>query len=603
VELFKMSKIKSVVSLAALSAAAGLAMAQPANDLCANAITIGALPASVNGTTTNATDSAGVTTNCVAGTHYKDVWYKYTHTGANASITVSTCGGATWDTTISVYTGSCGALTSIACNDDACSTQSSASFTAVAGTTYNIRVGQYSSTSGGSFTLALSASAPPPPPSAGPDVIVGDIDAGYYWGSSGSIRSYSLGTVSCNVGDANLLWVSSTNQHPVIGGSLYRIANGRFEMIGSSWLKHGFTALTGSLCGTCSGQGGSVLGVNCSDPYSASLNGDQGRLGPRSHVNATTGHFPYPFTTPGAGYMVPPAAAATIGRRLQVQASDMFQSGAVYVSESQYITPDDASFADGTGIRDNALNNASYRVSNFSSTQNTGSFALGNATVRRQPAIMHWPVVDPSVIVTTHDYTDAQNYVCRFYVGSKVTNNGNGTWTYTYAVFNLNSDRSASKFEIPCTNVTATNPYYRGLVYHSGESADMNANWVYTANAGGISWATPFTFAQNANTSALRWGTAATFAVTTNTPPTTGNASLTYFKTAGALALNGIRIPSNGSVACPADFNADTTVDFFDYLDFVAAFSSNDPGADFNADTTIDFFDYLDFVAAFSSPC
>jgi len=54
---------------------------------------------------------------------------------------------------------------------------------------------------------------------------------------------------------------------------------------------------------------------------------------------------------------------------------------------------------------------------------------------------------------------------------------------------------------------------------------------------------------------------------------------------------------------CAADYNGDTVVDFFDYLDFVADFSSNAPGADFNADTVIDFFDYLDFVAAFSEGC
>lgn len=54
---------------------------------------------------------------------------------------------------------------------------------------------------------------------------------------------------------------------------------------------------------------------------------------------------------------------------------------------------------------------------------------------------------------------------------------------------------------------------------------------------------------------------------------------------------------------CAADFNCDGGVDFFDYLDFVAAFSNNDPSADFNDDGGIDFFDYLDFVAAFSSPC
>ncbi len=56
-------------------------------------------------------------------------------------------------------------------------------------------------------------------------------------------------------------------------------------------------------------------------------------------------------------------------------------------------------------------------------------------------------------------------------------------------------------------------------------------------------------------------------------------------------------------VSCAADFNGDTTVDFFDYLDFVDAFSSNLPAADFNGDSTIDFFDYLDFVDAFSLGC
>ncbi len=54
---------------------------------------------------------------------------------------------------------------------------------------------------------------------------------------------------------------------------------------------------------------------------------------------------------------------------------------------------------------------------------------------------------------------------------------------------------------------------------------------------------------------------------------------------------------------CPADFNCDNVIDLFDYLDFVAAFSSNEPGSDFNADTVVDFFDYLDFVSAFASGC
>ncbi len=54
---------------------------------------------------------------------------------------------------------------------------------------------------------------------------------------------------------------------------------------------------------------------------------------------------------------------------------------------------------------------------------------------------------------------------------------------------------------------------------------------------------------------------------------------------------------------CAADFNEDGALDFFDYLDFVDAFSANSASADFNADSVIDFFDYLDFVDAFSAGC
>ena len=54
---------------------------------------------------------------------------------------------------------------------------------------------------------------------------------------------------------------------------------------------------------------------------------------------------------------------------------------------------------------------------------------------------------------------------------------------------------------------------------------------------------------------------------------------------------------------CPADFNGDTRVDFFDYLDFVDALSAGLLSADFNGDFAIDFFDYLDLVDSFSVGC
>ncbi len=60
-------------------------------------------------------------------------------------------------------------------------------------------------------------------------------------------------------------------------------------------------------------------------------------------------------------------------------------------------------------------------------------------------------------------------------------------------------------------------------------------------------------------------------------------------------------------VVCPADFNSDGAVDFFDYDDFVVCFEGGacPPGktADFNNDTAVDFFDYDDFVVAFEAGC
>jgi probable HAF family extracellular repeat protein len=64
-------------------------------------------------------------------------------------------------------------------------------------------------------------------------------------------------------------------------------------------------------------------------------------------------------------------------------------------------------------------------------------------------------------------------------------------------------------------------------------------------------------------------------------------------------------LPAQGG-NCPADFNGDGFLDFFDYDDFVACFEgSGTPGcdADFNGDGFVDFFDYDDFVGAFEQGC
>ncbi len=87
----------------------------------------------------------------------KDIWYAWTSTGAG-TVMVDTCGGPTWDSVITIYTGTCGSVTEIACDDDGCVTPTLASmvsFTAACNTTYYIRISSFSAGIGqvGMFNL------------------------------------------------------------------------------------------------------------------------------------------------------------------------------------------------------------------------------------------------------------------------------------------------------------------------------------------------------------------------------------------------------------------------------------------------------------------
>ncbi len=139
--------------LTALALTAGLANAQ--NDECT-----GALPlspgASLGFDTTSATLSAPtwVCDPSTAG----DLWYTVTSTG-NGSIAVDCC-GATFDSMIEVFGGSCGSLTYITCSDDNCGLQSSAQFGVTTGTTYFVRVGGFGGATGsGVLTATFTPSA------------------------------------------------------------------------------------------------------------------------------------------------------------------------------------------------------------------------------------------------------------------------------------------------------------------------------------------------------------------------------------------------------------------------------------------------------------
>ncbi|HIN80267.1 MAG TPA: hypothetical protein EYN00_04250 [Planctomycetes bacterium] len=375
----------------------------------------------------------------------------------------------------------------------------------------------------GVFLLAVSGSAGA---QVGCDIIVCDLyDLGSY-GTQNGIYAYAVGTNSANIGDQICQWQSGNNQHPVIGQEMFRLKDGVLEQIGISFLKHGFCALSQTVCtGSCQSTSCSTLGVGCSDPYSAGLNGQQSNLGPRSQVNAHTGFYPFPYSTPGG--------SGTIFRRLQVHGTDLEPNDPSirYYVSSQYITADEANF----GSMTNDDNNCSYRRVNVSNNANRSlTFVGGNPTQQQSPGIQAWQDNVPAVTIV-EGRVDGEGL---FLIAYNVTDNGNGTWHYEYAIFNMNSDRSGQSWSIPVPGgVAITNLGFHDVDYHSGDGvngvAHSGTDWAAVNNGSTITWScTPW--ASNTNANALRWSTMYNFRFDANSPPQAAVGELGLFKPGSA---------------------------------------------------------------------
>jgi hypothetical protein len=386
-------------------------------------------------------------------------------------------------------------------------------------------------------------------PGEAPNVIVGDLHAVRRWGNVGGITAFSIGTTSCNVGTCWLNWItgSGANQHPTIGQNLFRLKDGRIEHVGQSWLKHGFYALSETVCSPdCLPTDGEHLGVNCSDPYSTDLNAQQTRLGPKFEVNPLTGFHPHPVTDQSL-------IGDEIYKRLQVHDTDLdpaLNAGAQYFIEGQYIAQDDAE-------ANNQQDNASHRPVVIEERAMGGWRLLltGDNTRRTEPGIFAWKNADPDVAIMP--ITDPQGG--RYWIAGKATDVGGGFWQYEYAIQNLTSDRAARRFAVPLPNGTVMGAIgFHDVDYHSGEPFD-GADWITNGgSAGAVDWSTA-THAANPNANALRWGTLYNFRFECDKPPATSLLTVDLFKpgVADAGEADAIVFPFLAPLACNGDGRCD----------------------------------------------
>ncbi|MEE2938824.1 MAG: hypothetical protein VX460_00435 [Planctomycetota bacterium] len=517
----------------------------------------------ITGTGTFSFDCAAATTDgradplCDVGGQSQiegDVWFLWT-APADDSFIVSLCGSTDADTRLAVYAGaSCSSSPLLACDDDACGLQSEVDLLAVAGGEYLIRIGASPGAPGGSGSFTITAGSVGGPcgnAPLGPDLIVGDLTTVQNYGGTGGTSSFSIGTTICNTGQAEADWIQSNSLHPVWSQSIYRLMDGRFEQIGLGWVTHGVSALQGSLCCDCvPAANGARLGVGCSTESSAPLNGAQTILGPRSDVDAFTGAFPYPYSL-GFGQ-----SGNAAYKRLQVPSvhlDPMTNPGALYFGESQVVAADDAGAA-------NSQNNVSHRQMLVLGRLGTGfSMVMTSATVQTEPAIRAWKTIDPTVTLSEAQVPGEG----RFLVASNAYDNGDGTWAYEYAVFNLDSDLSGQALSVDLgINVSVADVGMSCPRYHSGEAV-TDAPWTSSLAGGELTWATD-PFLQDPDANALRWGTMYSFWFTANTAPETRSATIGLFKAGGngpvsAQVVGPMDGPSGAVVSNYCSSNANST--------------------------------------------
>lgn len=404
----------------------------------------------------------------------------------------------------------------------------------------------------------------------GADVAVCDLPAVYRWGVSDGISAYSVGTTSVNLGDVNLEWIAGNNRHPRIPQNAFKFDRGRLVQIGQSWCKDGFCALQQSQCGSCQPAGGGCpdeLGPGCSDPYSSSLNGDQSGLAPRSQCNAATGFFVYPPENL-------PSAAPTLGRRLQIQSIELNPNA----------TTNDARFymdAFYLHIQDyeagNQLNNGSYRRFNVGELTSSGyRLDMTGPTNLGLPGIFAWEENSDTVQIEAIDLPGDG----RIFVAHDVIDNGDGTWRYEYAIYNLTSDDSVNGFSIPVSNGTnISDRDFHDAPSHSGEPY-KTYSWAPNIGSGYTGWKTT-EFSVDPDANAIRWGTMYNFSLTADSPPTEGSAEIELFKSDGTAAVT-VRVPSGSGN--PYDLNGDGLVDGADAGLFFAVWGTSGPEGDFNDD-------------------
>ncbi|UCE59022.1 MAG: hypothetical protein JSU63_16455 [Phycisphaerales bacterium] len=240
-------------------------------------------------------------------------------------------------------------------------------------------------------------------------------------------------------------------------------------------------------------------------------------MSPRSLVDPRSGSFPYPWF----GWESPPPESL-IARRIQIHSDDIdpaLNVSARYFVEGHYLAADDSEAG-------NADNNASYREILLDDDRGLSLEVDSDIpTQREQPEVRAWQDVDPTVVETD---VRIPGYGMFILVG-KAMDLGGGTWGYSYALQNLNSDRAGRSFTVRIPQgANVAGMAFHDVDHHSGEIYDTT-DWSAAVSQECITWSTE-SHEQNQLANALRFDTLYSFYFEADAAPGPTRATMVLFK-------------------------------------------------------------------------
>lgn len=339
-----------------------------------------------------------------------------------------------------------------------------------------------------------------------------------------------------NVGDTAVAWYQKLNgdyppysndQHPFLVWNLYRVdADGRIKQVGVSGLKHAFYTVNWN----CGCAGGHVIYPGCEDTYAQYNNDSTFDLGPRSELiphSAVWGRCGSVYDTNCDGqYDADGIPNSLYANRMVVTESDMLpplSTDARYFFEYWYVVRDDQNIYNTMGYREIQphKSGSTWSVSLVDNTPPGANFRLG-------PVLNLW--VDPANPPDGSANTELATPLGHARVAAKVTDLGDGTWRYEYAVMNfdyshaqidpahatepnikVDSNHGFDRFSVP----VAAGVNVSGLRFDDAD-VDAQNDWSVDTSKGAVTWSA------SAGANTLDWGTLYHFEFVADVPPQDG---------------------------------------------------------------------------------